>query len=308
MSLADTEKGVEFIQDDYKIYGYRGLTYADVEGYNIESSEYESFSYLAKSLLDAIEFVISSITRSSTGSDKDRNVSSTAELPTELEELFEDTRGYCMQYTGLTAQIQEYRQRRYNVYLNTLNIHESQSVKLLTALAAGFLPLSLGASLLSMQTRFAKLGYLIYDFVGVGVLLFFLMGLVWLVAKLLVRTTNWRPFGPISAESLDLENTDFTPDVVDHLYRLKKRLRGRTILNWMWKFFTSVLVLCILASFLVGMFQRVSLGLKLLGYSVAAIFGLLFMTVVFMLAVWAVARILGYQSSTNGSVENENSS
>jgi hypothetical protein len=65
----------------------------------------------------------------------------------ELEQLFENIRGFCRQYIGLVAGM-EYDHWRHDAFLNTLNIHKSESVKSLTA---RFLPLSLGASLLSIR-------------------------------------------------------------------------------------------------------------------------------------------------------------
>ncbi|KAK2063272.1 hypothetical protein LY76DRAFT_601903 [Colletotrichum caudatum] len=51
------------------------------------------------------------------------------------------------------------------------NVNQSQNVKVLTLLATVFLPLSLSAGILSMNTRFKDLGDLMYDFIGVVVLL-----------------------------------------------------------------------------------------------------------------------------------------
>lgn len=54
------------------------------------------------------------------------------------------------------------------------NNHQAESLSRLTILATCFLPLSVSATVLSMQTRFAKLGFLLYDLVGVT----FLLGLL----------------------------------------------------------------------------------------------------------------------------------
>lgn len=90
--------------------------------------------------------------------------------------------------------MQAFNQCCYDLYLSTLNIHESQSVRRLPALAMDFLPLSLGAALLSLQTRFSDLSYLLHDFVGVELLLLFSMGMEFVLFKLLVKTTYWKPF------------------------------------------------------------------------------------------------------------------
>ena len=61
-------------------------------------------------------------------------------------------------------------------------LHESRRVQLLSLLAIIFLPLSLASSILSMQTRFVDLHYLLYDFFGVifllGTLTFILLGVL----------------------------------------------------------------------------------------------------------------------------------
>lgn len=46
-------------------------------------------------------------------------------------------------------------------------VRDSMSVRLLTTLAAVLIPMSLACEILSMQSRFADLHYLIYDFCGV---------------------------------------------------------------------------------------------------------------------------------------------
>jgi hypothetical protein len=200
---------VQSIQQDYDLYRHRVIDYGVVESHNIEFSRYETHADAAQDLVDAVEFVISSIVNSRSGSIGDITGNSRSAVPVPLRDLFEDIRGSCAQLKKLVARFQAFNQRRYDLYLSTLNIHESQSVKRLTALATGFLPLSLSATLLSMQTRFADLGYLIYDFVGVGLLLFFSMGVVLVLLKLLLKTTDWKPFGP---KLLNIEGLEITPE------------------------------------------------------------------------------------------------
>jgi hypothetical protein len=227
------EESVELIKDNYKIFRYQGLDYDVVESYHINNSLLPLSVDAAQDTVEAIEFVMSSIVKFKSGivgtsSGAEHTDSSMRGASTELEQLFESIRGSCRQYTRLGTRRDEYNRQRYNMFLSSLNIHETESVKGLTALAAGFLPLSLGASLPSMQTRFADLDYLIYDFVGVGVLLFSLMGVVYIAVKLVVRSAKWKPFGPVLLESLDPDNTEFTftSDEADNLHRRRKKLRG----------------------------------------------------------------------------------
>src|SRR5207248_2743778 len=74
-----------------------------------------------------------------------------------------------------------------------LNIQESEIVKRLTILAAVFLPLSLATGVLSMQTRFAHLGYLLYDLIGVFLLVGFIAILVFCILKLRVHIMALKP-------------------------------------------------------------------------------------------------------------------
>lgn len=58
---------------------------------------------------------------------------------------------------------------RLNNYITRSNLRESYAVKRLAVLASIFLPLSLGAGILSMQNRFADIHFILWDFVAVCV-------------------------------------------------------------------------------------------------------------------------------------------
>lgn len=259
------------IRDAYKVFGYRTLSYTAVEEHNDESSRYETLVDSAQHLVDTIEFVILSMIRSRREiqprtEELDRCVIRVSDTE---DEWFENIRGACTQLNKQAARIQAYHERRYNLYVSTLNIHESQSVKRLTALATGFLPLSLAAGLLSMQMRLADLKFILYDFVGVGFLLFFLMFMVYFVLKQFFRTTKWRPFGNLL--SLDIRNMKIVSDRKERLLKIKK---GREIVQMTEVVFVVSVATCTVASFLVGMLHSVFLGLKVWGYSVVATLGL----------------------------------
>lgn len=148
-----------------------------------------------------IELVISSIkeSKSEKGTQSEhtnRSHEKSLEASKMLESTFERINFDCRQLKKQAARIQAYNERRYKIYMNTLNIYESHSIKRLTSLATVFLPLSLAASMLGMQTRFVKLKLLLYDFVGVGVLLALLMYTMYLVVKFTSRKRSWRPFEP----------------------------------------------------------------------------------------------------------------
>lgn len=281
---------VKWIQEDYRRYGHRVIDYKVVESHNIEHGRYETHADAAQDLVDAIEFVISSTVNIRTNNIGDATGNSKGAIPITLQDLFEDIRGSCTQLQKLVARFQAFNQRRYELYLSTLNIHESQSVKRLTALATGFLPLSLGASLLSMQTRFADLSYLIYDFLGVGLLLFCSMGVVLVLLKLFLTTKDWRPFG---AKSLNIESLEVTPEQARKL-KAKIFLQDKLV-PWIGRAILIGSSVFVLATFLVGMFRKVSLGLIILGYGAAAILGFLIAVVVLVFVFFVFIFLLNRQ-------------
>jgi hypothetical protein len=132
-------------------------------------------------------------------------------------------------------------------------MHEAESVRLLSILASIFLPLSLACGLLSMQTRFADLHYLLYDFFGVLILL----GTAVIVILLVLRFHLW------TKELLAQLNRS-------RMFRVIVWPNGRiaifclSCLGWG----------LLLSSFLVGMVKDVGLGLKILGYGVSAAAGI----------------------------------
>jgi hypothetical protein len=255
------------IQDKARNYGYRNLSYSAVEKHNIEGSRYETLVDSAQDLVDAIEFVISSITRTreEISPRADDSNTSPANVSEAQEEFFERIHGACTQLSKQASRIQAYNERRYNLYVSELNIRGSLSVKRLTALATGFLPLSLGASLLAMDTRFANLNFLLYDFVGVGLLLFFLMFIVYFLLKQIVRTRGWRPFGEVLLK-VNIQNMKLNSY---ERRRQQKLQKGARLFEKIKVIFGGFAGTYTVISFLVGMFASVSLGLRVWGYGIA---------------------------------------
>lgn len=128
---------------------------------------------------------------------------------------------------------------------------QSRNVQILTLLATVFLPLSLSAGVLSMQTRFKDLGDLLYDFFGVVVL--FVAAVLLLLFGILVLS------------------------LVGELEAMLRHWEAYRELGWVYRaaaaFFSLVVGALILSSFCVGMFKDVSLGAKILGYGIAAVAG-----------------------------------
>jgi hypothetical protein len=157
-------------------------------------------------------------------------------------------------------------------------MEEASNVQLLTVLASIFLPLSLGCGLLSMQTRFADLHLLLYDFCGV----IFLVGTLAIVIFLLLKLT------------LGLKE------------KLAKREAGNSRKRRSGNIIRLVVIVVLVlqwimvtASFLVGMLKSVSLGLKVLGFGSAALAGLVLIGVVlgFMSGKFTTTRQNGVASA-----------
>ena len=133
-----------------------------------------------------------------------------------------------------------------------IGVKKADSVSRLTLLATVFLPLSLAAGVLSMQTRFSDLHLLLYDLVGVILILGSLAALIGWISK------NGYIFYDYFFIAVYGRTAYLTP-------KLFQPVKSTVLLGW-W--------LAFLASFLVGMLKDVLLGLRILGYSAAGIVGL----------------------------------
>ena len=157
-----------------------------------------------------------------------------------------------------------------------LEENQALSVKRLTLLASIFLPLSLASSVLSMNTRVSKLGILWYDYAGLCSILVFCVFVVYQCMRI--------------TDLLSVNQAAAIARLLDRLKKTKPRL---------WALFRSVLLSSVftkseariwstlrfliycglaetfVASFCVGIFKDVDLGLKILGYGTAGWCGLL---------------------------------
>jgi hypothetical protein len=86
---------------------------------------------------------------------------------------------------GLTCHIQGLIEEG-RTCLEYFNTNQAENLSRLTILATCLLPLSISASVLSMQTRFADLGILLYDLLGVTYLLGLIALTIFLVSKKLL--------------------------------------------------------------------------------------------------------------------------
>lgn len=158
--------------------------------------------------------------------------------------------GLCQQVRGCLSRLSTSLEHDIKFLGMRREMRQTNSVQRLTILATTFLPLSLSAGVLSMQTRFKDLGPLLYDFFGVVVLLGAL------VFPLLVFL-------------------NFQKIVTDHiLVDLELRMGSvyksvrRVLFVYMW-FGITILAITILVSFVLGMLKNVALGAKILGYGIA---------------------------------------
>ncbi|KAI0122676.1 hypothetical protein F4814DRAFT_217664 [Daldinia grandis] len=132
-------------------------------------------------------------------------------------------------------------------------LNQSGNVQNLTLLATIFLPLSLAAGVLSMQSRFKDLGTLLYDFFGVVVLLativVLFLGAMFILANVKELESRLLKYG---------------------VYRQF----GRRLLLGLSALILITFGALVLSSFLVGMFKDVVLGASILGYgTLVLVFG-----------------------------------
>ncbi|KUL89638.1 hypothetical protein ZTR_00488 [Talaromyces verruculosus] len=130
-------------------------------------------------------------------------------------------------------------------------LKQARNVERLTILATIFLPLSLAAGVLSMQSRFKDMGVLLYDFLGVSVLLG-----VFAVAVV------------VSLAFFNLIEEDVTKLFKANIFKRIWRL-----VLWYLALHILAIGLLILTSFTVGMFKNVVLGWLILGYGLVVAIG-----------------------------------
>lgn len=106
--------------------------------------------------------------------------------PKSLMEYILETRYSIAQLNQLSQDNTERYQRGWDAYRELRNVDGSLDVKRLAVFATIFLPLSLASSILAMTTRFADLGPLLYDFVGVSLII----GSLALVLYILIALSN----------------------------------------------------------------------------------------------------------------------
>ncbi|KAG5757832.1 hypothetical protein H9Q72_014029 [Fusarium xylarioides] len=211
------------------------------------SYEYRDLAEMGRKLISIIECLIDVVRASPPVVDSTSHANKFMTIDMEL-------RGLCREANERIRNFSDQLDHDLKYLELARDINQTRGVQQLTLLATIFLPLSLAAGVLSMQTRFKDLGTLLYDFFGVVVLLaaivLFLMILLYLIAV--------------------VNEADSKLRVRSSWYR--EDVRGILLLTL--NIGLLVFGCLVLSSFLVGMFKDVSLGAKILGYGVAAICGI----------------------------------
>lgn len=136
----------------------------------------------------------------------------------------------------------------FNVQITRANLRESRAVKRLAVLATVFLPLSLGAGILSMQNRFTSIHLVLWDYAAVCIDL-----------SVIVVTLFW-----ITSPSKLPRLGAFVLDKLLYVEGKKKRKVWRIV---KWSLALPALAVIFIA-FNVGMFGSVDLAWKILAYGV----------------------------------------
>ncbi|KAF2443421.1 hypothetical protein P171DRAFT_521981 [Karstenula rhodostoma CBS 690.94] len=191
--------------------------------------------------------------------------------PVEFQELIIEIQGQSMILERKVSSTTTRLENRLRFLEISRSVHESGRVKLLSLLAIIFLPLSLASSILSMQTRFVDLHYLLYDFFGVifllGTMTFILLGILVLIQWGYGKLFNW------------MENRSRSP--LSSLIPAGKLASLVAMSAFLVPWALTV------ASFLVGMIHNVGLGLKVLGYGFG---GITVLFIAILLMYWLTHR------------------
>jgi hypothetical protein len=193
-----------------------------------------------------------------------------------LTELCETRRRYAKRKLQQIARLFEYQNA-------SSNILQANSVKRLTILASVFVPISVAASILGMQTRFVDLHLLLYDLLGVTVILFTIMVLLFFFIRI---DFYWKEFkGYLKPWFIQAQHDHYLFSKYSS-WRYWGALRK---LTWL----TALAIT--LTSFIVGMILNATLGAKILGYGLVSLFGITVITTAIIIVYEVVQIALWYK-------------
>lgn len=171
-------------------------------------------------------------------------------------------------------------EQRQSFTLKDSNEKARLSANWLTIVASIFLPLTLGTSLLSMNTRPAELGALWYDWVGICLI----VGFTILVAY-------------YTFQAIETFRVSIGPDIVRFKWFMKGDFlfKPNSVTFFVLRWFSTLLALealVVLVSFLISIFKDMKLGLQVLRYSVSGVAAILALLVVYILIrlIWEVSK------------------
>ncbi|KAE9367497.1 hypothetical protein N431DRAFT_486593 [Stipitochalara longipes BDJ] len=232
-----------------------------------DSHHYRQLTNMGNEMTDTLESLID-VVKSSLGDNTESKSASKSKSKSKSKSQFLTLepvlRGCCKDIRGRLSRLTDEMETSLKLLESAQNLRQTGNVQVLTILATIFLPLSLAAGVLSMQSRFKDLGVLLYDFFGVV----FLLG----TAALLIITALvlW---GIVSEMTTKL--------MTENLFKP---------VSWVLGIVAGVVVLIfgplIISSFLVGMFKDVVLGAKILGYGFAAGIGGPLVIAILILLCW----------------------
>jgi hypothetical protein len=220
------------------------LTSLSLADFVLDAYLYEKFQHAASDLAKATELLVKML-----GPESSFTSSST-----KLQDLTVELNSVSAELNVVTSRFVSSLEKHLQYFELSRNVGEAKKSMLLTLLASIFLPLSLGCGILSMQTRFVDLHFLLYDFFGV---VFLLGSLIFAITLLLIK-------GLALEDKLSLWKSKH--------YRNRKSAHvihvvATTLFVTFWILAT--------ASFLVGMIKNITQGLKILGFGSAALLSLL---------------------------------
>ncbi|KAI4114067.1 MAG: hypothetical protein LQ338_008061 [Usnochroma carphineum] len=190
--------------------------------------------------------------------------------PTSIAEYIIEVKSLSAQLARISRDNMDRYQHGWDAYREIINVHESQSVKRLTMLATVFLPLSLSSSILAMSTRLVDLHLLLYDFVGVSLILgslaFTLYSTIAAVNELWARYAKEEKLSRIEMEKEKTERNSSS-----EMFIACSRWIYWDMLEIWYSVFLVAFWIGLTVSFVIGMVDDVMFGLKFLGYFTAGI-------------------------------------
>jgi hypothetical protein len=247
-------KNAEFLSGTESLYrvslrhlddpGRTTITSANLRIFSRDSYFWELIHQNIIVFLTAVESFLSSLQLAENLSD-----------PIEFRELIIEVHGQSTILEKRASSISARLENRLKFLEIGRSLHETGRVQLLSLLAVVFLPLSLASSILSMQTRFVDLHYLLYDFFGVifllGTLTFVLLGVLLLLQWGYGKLYNWMESPTLFSLGPRWRAGKYAPFV--------------TIFAFLAPWGLAV------ASCFGGMIYDIGLGLKILGYGFGGI-------------------------------------